>query len=85
MRIVVPGVSSSSGDESDDEEEYEIDEIVDSKHHKVGCTCKLYYYVKWLGYEGTPDEYQWLPSTELEHSQEAVSDFHLWYPLKPKP
>ena len=58
---------------------------MDSKHCKFGHTHKLYYYVKWLGYEGAPDEYHWLPLTELEHAKEAVSDFHLWYLLKPKP
>ena len=71
--------------EVEGEEEYEINEIVESKYHKFGHTRKLYYYVKWLGYKGTLDEYQWLPSTKLKHAQEAVSDFHLWYPLKPKP
>ena len=67
------------------EKEYKIDEIVDLKYCKFGHTCKLYYYIKWLGYEGAPDKYQWLPLTKLEHAQEAISDFHLQYLLKPKP
>ena len=72
--------------EVDGEEEYEIDEIVDSVLRKIqGGRTKLYYKIKWLGYEGTPEEYQWIVATDLEHAQEAVADFHARYPDKPKP
>src|SRR5271163_3497453 len=43
------------------------------------------YLVHWLGYENTDEEYSWLPSTELEHASELISDFHSAYPDKPGP
>ena len=62
--------------------EYEIAEVLDSK---LDCrrTCKLLYYVRWLGYEDTDKEYSWLPATELEHAKDLISDFHSTYPNKP--
>ena len=63
---------------------YEIAEILDSKIDNRR-RCKLLYYVKWSGYEGTDEETSWLPATELEHAQELVSDFHSRYPQKPGP
>ena len=64
--------------------EYEIAEVLDSKidHRRV---CKLLYYVRWLGYEGTDEEYSWLPATELTHAPNLLSNFHATYPDKPGP
>ena len=70
--------------EIDGEIEYEIAEILDSKIDNWR-RCKLLYYVKWSGYEGTDEETSWLPATELEHAQELVADFHARYPRKPGP
>ena len=70
--------------EINDELEYEIAEILDSKidnHRK----CKLLYFVCWTGYEGTDKENSWFPATELDHTQELVSDFHAHYLCKPSP
>ena len=64
--------------------EYEISEILDSKIDRRRA-CKLLYLVRWLGYENTDEEYSWLPSTELEHASELISDFHSAYPDKPGP
>ena len=61
--------------------EYEIAEVLDSKLGRH--TCKLLYYVRWLGYEGTDKEYSWLPATELEHAKDLISDFHSAYLNKP--
>src|SRR6202522_4555547 len=58
--------------------EYEISEILDSKIDRRH-ECKLLYLVRWLGYENTDEEYSWLPSTELEHASELISDFHSAY------
>lgn len=63
---------------------YEIAEIVDSKIDKRR-KCKLLYYVRWLGYEGTNEEFSWLPADELGHAAELVSDYHSAYPTKPGP
>ena len=64
--------------------EYEISKVLDSKidRHR---SCKLLYLVRWLGYENTDEEFSWLPSTELEHAKDLVSDFHSMYPDKPNP
>ena len=64
--------------------EYEISKIVDSKIDKHQ-SCKLLYLVCWLGYENTDEELSWLPTMELEHADELVSNFHSTYPQKPGP
>lgn len=64
--------------------EYEIAEIVDSKIDKRR-KCKLLYYVRWLGYEGTDEEFSWLPTDELGHAVELVSNYHSAYLTKPGP
>ena len=68
----------------DEELEYEISEILDSKLDKWRA-CKLLYLVRWSGYEGTNEETSLIPATELRHASEIVSEFHLHYPNKPGP
>ena len=58
------------------EDEYEIAAILDSKIDNRR-RCKLLYFVRWAGYEGTDEENSWLPATELEHAQELLLDFHM--------
>jgi len=70
--------------EVDDDFEYEISEILDSKLDKRR-KCQLLYLVRWTGYEGTDQETDWLSATELEHAAELVQDFHKSYPTKPGP
>ena len=70
--------------EIDDELEYEIAEILDSKINNWQ-RCKLQYFVRWMGYEGTDEENSWLPATELDHAQELVTKFHMCYLHKPRP
>ena len=70
--------------EVEGELEYEISEILDSKIDNRR-RCKLLYYVRWAGYEGTDEETSWLPATELDHAQDLVTDFHTRYPGKPGP
>ena len=70
--------------EIDDELEYEIAEILDSKINNRR-RCKLLYFVCWMGYEGTDEENSWLPATELDHAQDLVTEFHAHYPCKPGP
>jgi len=66
----------------DRESKYEISWIVDSK---IDCwqACKLLYKVIWLEYEDTGDEYKWIPTSELTHAANLVSDFHITYSTKP--
>ena len=68
----------------DNELEYEIAEILDSKIDNRR-RCKLLYFVWWTGYEGTDEENSWLPAPELDHAQELVSNFHTCYLHKPGP
>jgi hypothetical protein len=70
--------------EVDGDIEYEVSEILDSKIDKRR-KCQLLYLVRWTGYEGTDQETDWLPATELEHAPELVQDFHKSYPAKPGP
>ena len=70
--------------EVDDNFEYEISEILDSKLDKRR-KCKLLYLVRWTGYEGTDQETDWLSATELEHAAELIQDFHKSHPDKPGP
>ena len=68
----------------DGEPEFEIAEVVDSKIDKQQW-CKLLYYICWLDYEDTDEEFSWLPTMELEHTTELIADFHSAYLTKPRP
>ena len=68
----------------DEDIEYEILEILDSKLDKQR-KCQLLYLIQWTGYEGTDQETGWLPTTELKHAIELIQDFHKSYPNKPGP
>ena len=67
-------------DYGNEEEEWEIESIVDSKIK--GRWRKLYYLVKWKGW--TDDHNTWIRQEDLEHAQEAVESFHTNYPHKPR-
>ena len=68
----------------DREPKYEISRIVNSKINRQWA-CKLLYKVIWLGYEDTRDESEWIPTSELSHAADLVSDFHIAYSTKPSP
>src|SRR3984957_16372578 len=70
--------------EVDDDIEYEIAEILNSKLDQCR-KCKLLYLVRWAGYEGTDQELDWLVATELTHASELVADFHSAHPSRPGP
>src|SRR6202041_1324556 len=70
--------------EVDDDIEYEIAEILDSKLDQRR-KCKLLYLVRWAGYEGTDQEMDWLVATELTHASQLVADFHSAHPSRPGP
>ena len=69
----------------DDELEFEISEILDSKIDNQRRACKLLYLVRWTGYEGTDEETSWILASELGHASELVVDFHSAYPAKSGP
>jgi Chromo (CHRromatin Organisation MOdifier) domain len=65
--------------------EYEISEILNMKIGRRQKPCNLLYLVRWAGYESTDEETSWVLATELGHSAELVTDFHLAYPAKAGP
>jgi hypothetical protein len=56
--------------EVEGEEEYEVEEIVDSEHHPNGW----YYRVKWKGYG--PESNTWEPRANLEHAEKILKQYH---------
>ena len=58
----------------DGEEEYEVEEILDSRIYRK----KLQYLVKWKGYGH--GENTWEPAANFDHASEVVEDFHKKYP-----
>ncbi len=69
----------------DGQPEFEIGEILNSKIDRRRRGCNLLYTVRWLGYEGTDEEYSSLLATELDHAPDLVVAFHARYPHKPGP
>ena len=69
----------------DDEPEFEISEILDTKINNRRCACKLLYLIHWMGYKGTDEETSWILTSELGHASKLIADFHKAYPAKPGP
>ena len=68
-----------------DEPEFEISEILDTKIDNCRHACKLLYLVRWTDYEGTDEETSWILTSELGHTSELIVEFHTKYPAKPGP
>ena len=68
-----------------DELEFEISEILDTKIDNYRHACKLLYLVCWTGYKGTDEETSWILTSELGHASELIVEFHTKYPAKPGP
>jgi hypothetical protein len=62
----------------DGEEEYEVEEILDSKIDK-GVLC---YHVKWKGYDTSNNT--WERKENLRNAEEALEEFHQEHPLAPR-
>ena len=67
----------------DDGAQFEVKIIVDSKIDRR-CRVKLRYYVEWLGYENTDEQYSWIGADDV-HAPKLVDSFHKRYPNKPGP
>ncbi|KAH8145182.1 uncharacterized protein LAJ45_10742 [Morchella importuna] len=63
--------------EIEGEEEWEVEDIVDSRKRRGAFE----YLVRYTGYEDA----SWQPLSDLEHSPDIVRRFHERYPRKPKP
>ena len=66
--------------EIDGNEEYELEEILDSRHRYK----KLQYRAKWKGYTAEHDQ-EWYPAHNFNNAELAVQQFHERYPQKPGP
>ena len=59
----------------DEEEEYEVEVIIDSKiDHRFRREEQLQYLVKWKGYPDSDN--QWIPFQNLTHAPEIIKEFH---------
>ena len=67
------------------EPEFKISEILDTKINNRCHACKLLYLVHWTGYKGTDKETSWILASKLGHTSKLVADFHTAYPDKPGP
>jgi hypothetical protein len=68
--------------EIDGTEEYEVEEVLDSRWERRGRgAARLKYLVRWTGYDD-PTE---VPADYLANAQEVVRNFHRRYPRKPGP
>ena len=91
MSMLKPAMSNSFSERTqlapvsviiDNEPEYEILWIVDSK---INCQwiCKLLYKMIWLEYKDTRDESEQISTTQLTYAANLVSNVHIAYPAKP--
>ncbi len=67
----------------DGEDEWEVEEILDSRLRKMGRRKRetLQYLVKWAGFPRI--EATWQSADDVANATEAVGDFHTQYPHKP--
>src|SRR5271169_5410224 len=65
--------------EIDGHDEYIVKEVLDSRIRRN----KLEYYIDWEGY--LPSERSWEPVENVEHTNEAVNNFHTKYPNRASP
>jgi len=70
--------------EIDGQLEFEVAKVLDAKVDRRRKN-PLLYYVQWTGYEGSAEEYSWVPAANLTNATELVTEFHCRYPGKPGP
>lgn len=68
--------------EVEDQLEYEVAAILDSRRDGRRRKSPVRYLVKWEGYDN-PTDNTWEPAENLVHSWDLVEDFHKRYPHKP--
>jgi hypothetical protein len=63
----------------DDHEEYEVEEILDSRLYRG----KLQYFVHWKNYGKEHDS--WVPASDFTAADHLIDDFHKKHPSAPRP
>jgi hypothetical protein len=67
--------------EIEDEEEWEVEEVLDSRVRRK----KLQYLVRWTGFTDDTERQTWQTADEVGNASELVDEFHKTYPDKPGP
>jgi hypothetical protein len=62
-----------------------VAEILDSKYDYRYQRCHLRYFVRWAGYEGTDNEFEWVSAVDYDPNEDIVVAFHAQNPTKPGP
>jgi len=70
--------------EIDSEPKFIIEAILDSKIDHCQ-TCPPQYFVKWEGYDGTPEETSWTDTSLCKNIPDLIEKFDWCYPNKPGP
>jgi hypothetical protein len=63
------------------EREWEVEEILDSRWHGRGRNKRLQYIVKWRGYN---DDRTFYDTNRFGHAQEIIEEFYKTHPDKPR-
>jgi hypothetical protein len=71
--------------EINDEEEYEVLRILDSRVDRRRKGSGILYLVEWKGYENTNESTSWEPPKNVQHAPRLIQAFHDKYPEKPRP
>jgi len=66
-------------------DEWEVNQILDSRFDQHCKGSGLLYLVKWKGFDHTPDTTSWEPPEHLVNASDLVKTFHLTYLGKPSP
>jgi hypothetical protein len=62
-----------------------VAEILNSKYDYRYQKCHLRYFVRWAGYEGTANEFEWVSASDYDPNEDIVVAFHAQNPTKPGP
>ena len=71
--------------ELDNDDEYEVNQILDSRIDRRRKGTGLLYLVKWKGFGNSSESTSWELAAHVQNTAELVEAFHRANPNKPKP